>query len=165
MSTGVVYPYQPHHGRYQMSFSMAQQACEEQEAVLATFDQLYTAWEEGLDWCNAGWLADGTVQYPITAPRVPCGGLGLAPGVRSYGARHRHLHRYDAFCFSSSLKGETSVSTFISCLSQYKEIVKNRVGKQKMCKSNISLQNKTQMQEDANVMTAKDHDSISGEDS
>ncbi|XP_076143238.1 hyaluronan and proteoglycan link protein 3-like isoform X2 [Alosa pseudoharengus] len=103
---GVVFPYQPHHGRYQLSFSKAQEACEEQGAVLATFDQLYTAWEEGLDWCNAGWLADGTVQYPITLPRVPCGGLGLAPGVRSYGARHRHLHRYDVFCFSSSLKGE-----------------------------------------------------------
>ncbi|XP_063045387.1 hyaluronan and proteoglycan link protein 3-like [Engraulis encrasicolus] len=103
---GVVFPYQPHHGRYRLTFSMAQQACEEQEAVMATFEQLYTAWEEGLDWCNAGWLADGTVQYPITLPRLPCGGWGLAPGLRSYGPRHKHAHRYDAFCFSSSLKGK-----------------------------------------------------------
>ncbi|NXX16492.1 HPLN3 protein, partial [Podargus strigoides] len=36
----------------------------------------------------------------------PCGGLHLAPGIRSYGSRHRHLHRFDAFCFSSTLKGE-----------------------------------------------------------
>ena len=103
-----MFPYQGHHGRYQLTFSTAQQACEEQGAVMATFDQLYTAWEEGLDWCNAGWLADGTVQYPITLPRVACGGLGLAPGLRNYGARYKHIHRYDVFCFSSSLKGQSS---------------------------------------------------------
>lgn len=72
----------------------------------ATFEQLFTAWEEGLDWCNAGWLADGTVQYPITEPRDGCGGVDLAPGVRSYGQRHRLLARFDAFCFSASIKGQ-----------------------------------------------------------
>ena len=73
--------------------------------MLATFNQLFQAWSEGLDWCNAGWLADGTVQYPIRLPRKPCGGVHLAPGIRSYGPRHRHLHRFDAFCFSSALRG------------------------------------------------------------
>ncbi|KAI1889756.1 hypothetical protein AGOR_G00166210 [Albula goreensis] len=102
---GVVFPYQPPTGRYHMNFHAAQHVCEEQDSALATFEQLFLAWEEGLDWCNAGWLADGTVQYPITIPRKPCGGLGVAPGVRSYGSRHRHLHLYDAFCFSSSLRG------------------------------------------------------------
>lgn len=136
----MVYPYQPHHGRYQLTFSKAQQACKEQESVLATFDQLYTAWEEGLDWCNAGWLADGTVQYPITIPRVPCGGLGLAPGVRSYGARHRNLHRYDAFCFSSSLRGEMSISTLLFLI-HYKE--NDRIRKQMRCNSKILLKQDT----------------------
>ncbi|XP_056135287.1 hyaluronan and proteoglycan link protein 3-like [Lampris incognitus] len=103
---GVVFPYQPPHGRYHLNFQGAQQACEEQDSVLATFEQLYQAWKEGLDWCNAGWLADETVQYPITQPRMPCGGHGIAPGVRTYGKRHRHLHYYDVFCFSSSLRGE-----------------------------------------------------------
>lgn len=27
------------------------------------------AWLEGPGWCNAGWLADGSVQYPISHPR------------------------------------------------------------------------------------------------
>ncbi|XP_058851367.1 hyaluronan and proteoglycan link protein 3-like isoform X1 [Acipenser ruthenus] len=103
---GVVFPYQPTGRRYQLNFEAAQRVCEEQDAALATFEQLYAAWEEGLDWCNAGWLADGTVQYPITQTREPCGGLGLAPGLRSYGPRHRQLHLYDAFCFSSSLRGK-----------------------------------------------------------
>ncbi|XP_044036545.1 hyaluronan and proteoglycan link protein 3-like [Siniperca chuatsi] len=103
---GVVFPYQHPRGHYHLSFLGAQQACEEQDSTLATFTQLFQSWKEGLNWCNAGWLADGTVQYPITRPRMPCGGHGLAPGVRSYGRRHRHLHRYDVFCFSSSLRGQ-----------------------------------------------------------
>ncbi|XP_029111880.1 hyaluronan and proteoglycan link protein 3 [Scleropages formosus] len=102
---GVVFPYQPPQGRYCLNFLAAQRACEEQDSALATFEQLFAAWEEGLDWCNAGWLADGTVQYPITIPREACGGQGMAPGVRNYGTRHRRLHLYDAFCFSSSLRG------------------------------------------------------------
>ncbi|KAM5178707.1 hyaluronan and proteoglycan link protein 3 isoform 1-T1 [Callospermophilus lateralis] len=102
---GVVFPYQPPQGRYQLNFHEAQQACEEQDAAVASFEQLFRAWEEGLDWCNAGWLQDATVQYPITLPREPCGGLGLAPGVRSYGPRHHRLHRYDVFCFAAALKG------------------------------------------------------------
>ncbi|KAM7397094.1 hypothetical protein PAMP_020091 [Pampus punctatissimus] len=92
-------------GRYHYNFLGAQQACQDQDATLATFEQLFTAWEEGLDWCNAGWLADGTVQYPITVPRDGCGGMDLAPGLRSYGHRHRLRHHYDAFCFSASVKG------------------------------------------------------------
>ncbi|XP_014698040.1 hyaluronan and proteoglycan link protein 3 [Equus asinus] len=102
---GVVFPYQPPQGRYQLNFHEAQQACEEQGAAVASFEQLFRAWEEGLDWCNAGWLQDASVQYPIAQARRPCGGLGLAPGVRSYGSRHRRLHRYDVFCFAAALRG------------------------------------------------------------
>lgn len=102
----MVFPYQTRKGRYQLNFHEAQQACLEQDAVVATFEQLFRAWEEGLDWCNAGWLQDASVQYPIAMPRQPCGGLGLAPGVRSYGQRHHRLHRYDVFCFAAALKGE-----------------------------------------------------------
>lgn len=104
---GVVFPYHSQKGRYHFNFFGAQQACQDQDATLATFEQLFSAWEEGLDWCNAGWLADGTVQYPITVPREGCGGIELAPGLRSYGQRHRFLHTYDAFCFSASIKGQS----------------------------------------------------------
>lgn len=102
---GIVFPYQPPRGQYRLNFHEAEQVCQDQGAILANFNQLFQAWSEGLDWCNAGWLADGTVQYPIRLPRKPCGGVHLAPGIRSYGPRHRHLHRFDAFCFSSELKG------------------------------------------------------------
>lgn len=63
------------------------------------------AWTEGLDWCNAGWLHDGTVQYPIINPRPPCG-VELFSGIRSYGLKDKNHDRFDAFCFTSQTSGE-----------------------------------------------------------
>ncbi len=104
-STGVVFPYHSSRGRYLMNFHEAKEACEKQDSHLATFEQLYAAWEEGLDWCNVGWLMDGTAHYPVVVPREACGGTELAPGVRSYGVRDKSLDRFDAFCFTSSIRG------------------------------------------------------------
>lgn len=67
------------------------------------------AWLEGLDWCNAGWLEDGSVQYPISHPRDQCGRKDNPAGVRNYGYRHKDDERYDAFCFTSKLNGEKQV--------------------------------------------------------
>uniref|UniRef100_UPI0009B3789F hyaluronan and proteoglycan link protein 1-like n=1 Tax=Monopterus albus TaxID=43700 RepID=UPI0009B3789F len=82
---GVVFPYSPHLGRYNLNFEGAVRACAEQNAVVASYDQLFEAWKGGLDWCNAGWLNDGTVQYPITKPRDACGGSKTGPGLRNHG--------------------------------------------------------------------------------
>ncbi|KAK2837385.1 hypothetical protein Q5P01_014597 [Channa striata] len=103
---GVVFPYSPHLGRYNLNFDEAVQACLDQDAQVASFDQLFAAWEDGLDWCNAGWLNDGTVQYPITKPRQPCGGSNNQPGLRSYGRRDKQMSRYDVFCYISELMGD-----------------------------------------------------------
>ncbi|KAM9816903.1 hyaluronan and proteoglycan link protein 3-like [Neosynchiropus ocellatus] len=102
---GMVFPYQHPKGRYFLTFEAAQQACESQNSTVATLSQLMESWKEGLDWCNAGWLADRSVKYPITQPRGPCGGLDLAPGIRSYGRRQLRQQHFDVFCFTSSLQG------------------------------------------------------------
>ncbi|XP_015413191.1 PREDICTED: hyaluronan and proteoglycan link protein 4, partial [Myotis davidii] len=112
---GVVFPYHPRGGRYKLTFTEAQRACSEQDGILASAEQLHAAWRDGLDWCNAGWLRDGSVQYPVSQPREPCGGLrgaggtgvggGASGGVRNYGYRHNAEERYDAFCFTSNLPG------------------------------------------------------------
>ncbi|XP_010562490.1 hyaluronan and proteoglycan link protein 2 isoform X1 [Haliaeetus albicilla] len=103
---GVVFPYQPSNGRYKFNYHEAKRACEQQDSRLATYQQLYKAWTEGLDWCNAGWILDGTVHYPIINSREPCGGHLLLPGVRTYGARDKQKDRFDAFCFTSALQGQ-----------------------------------------------------------
>ncbi|XP_059100468.1 hyaluronan and proteoglycan link protein 4 [Peromyscus eremicus] len=109
---GVVFPYHPRGGRYKMTFVEAQRACAEQDGILASAEQLHEAWRDGLDWCNAGWLRDGSVQYPVSQAREPCGGAGSPGagggangGVRNYGYRHNAEERYDAFCFTSNLPG------------------------------------------------------------
>lgn len=111
--TGVVFPYFPRLGRYNLNFHEAQQACLDQDAVIASFDQLYDAWRGGLDWCNAGWLSDGSVQYPITKPREPCGGQNTVPGVRNYGFWDKDKSRYDVFCFTSNFNGK--ILTILPC--------------------------------------------------
>lgn len=116
MVPGVVFPYQPLHGRYMLTFSAAQKACQDQGAIIATPDQLQAAWLDGLHWCNAGWLADGSVRYPITIPREQCGGTGVAAGVRNYGRRPRHWHRFDVFCFAPDHQGTFTVHSDMSVM-------------------------------------------------
>ncbi|XP_040275727.1 hyaluronan and proteoglycan link protein 4 [Bufo bufo] len=103
---GVIFPYYPRMGRYKMNFHDAGQACKQQDGILASYDQLHEAWLNGLDWCNAGWLQDGSVQYPISKPREECGKKDTPTGVRNYGYRHKADERYDAFCFTSNLNGK-----------------------------------------------------------
>lgn len=89
-----------------MNFERAVEVCEKQDAVIASFEQLYEAWKDGLDWCNAGWLSDGTVQYPIVNPREPCGGSKSKPGLINYGRRDKKLSSFDVFCYASEIKGK-----------------------------------------------------------
>ncbi|XP_048359189.1 hyaluronan and proteoglycan link protein 1 isoform X2 [Sphaerodactylus townsendi] len=102
---GIVFPYSPPLGRYNLNFYEAQKACLAQDAIIASFDQLFNAWKSGMDWCNAGWLSDGSVHYPITNPRGPCGGKNTLPGIRNYGFLNKAKGRYDVFCFTSHFNG------------------------------------------------------------
>ncbi|XP_066552000.1 hyaluronan and proteoglycan link protein 4 isoform X2 [Amia ocellicauda] len=103
---GVVFPYHPRIGRYKLNYREAEEVCRQQDAILASYGQLHAAWLDGLDWCNAGWLEDGSVQYPISQPRDQCGRKDTPAGVRNYGYRHKEDERYDAFCFTSNLNGK-----------------------------------------------------------
>lgn len=64
-----------------LSLVRAAAHCRSQGACLATTGQLYLAWRAGLDHCDPGWLADGSVRYPIGRPRAWCG--GEEPGVHT----------------------------------------------------------------------------------
>ncbi|XP_031803794.1 neurocan core protein [Sarcophilus harrisii] len=104
--TGVVFHYRSSLGRYTLSFQAAREACRRNSAVIAAPRHLQAAFEDGYDNCDAGWLADHSVRYPITLSRPGCyGDRNSLPGVRSYGRRDPHEH-YDVYCFARELRGE-----------------------------------------------------------
>uniref|UniRef100_A0A4W5QVV2 Aggrecan a n=1 Tax=Hucho hucho TaxID=62062 RepID=A0A4W5QVV2_9TELE len=105
-SVGVVFHYRAGSSRYTFTFVEAQLACQSVGASIATPEQLQAAYEAGYHQCDAGWLLDQTVRYPIVSPREKCSGdLETLPGVRSYGLRPADEH-YDVYCYVDRLRGD-----------------------------------------------------------
>ncbi|KAM9832674.1 neurocan core protein [Neosynchiropus ocellatus] len=109
--TGVVFHYRAPHDRYALSFADAKRVCLENSAVIATPSQLLATFADGYDNCDAGWLSDQTVRYPIQSPRPGCyGDREESPGVRNYGVRYPD-ELFDVYCFAPHLEGDVFHST------------------------------------------------------
>ncbi|KAG5839718.1 hypothetical protein ANANG_G00207920 [Anguilla anguilla] len=107
---GIVFHYRTISSRYSLSFEQAQAACSHIDAVIATPAQLQAAYEDGMHQCDAGWLADRTVRYPIQHPREGCyGDKNTLPGLRTYGEQDLS-EMYDVYCFAQELTGKVFYS-------------------------------------------------------
>ncbi|KAG8449899.1 hypothetical protein GDO86_016538 [Hymenochirus boettgeri] len=103
---GVVFLYREGTSRYAYTFSMAQEACSRIKASIATPEQLLAAYQSGYEQCDAGWISDQTVRYPIQSPRRGCyGDMDGYPGVRNYGVLDPD-DMYDVYCYVEELNGE-----------------------------------------------------------
>uniref|UniRef100_A0A8D3DWQ6 Brevican n=1 Tax=Scophthalmus maximus TaxID=52904 RepID=A0A8D3DWQ6_SCOMX len=103
---GVVFHYRDALGRYAFTFHQAQRACEATGAEIATDYQLLAAYHDGYEQCDAGWVADQSVRYPIQVPREGCyGDMDGQPGLRSYGTMDPD-DLFDVYCYVEQIDGE-----------------------------------------------------------
>ncbi|KAG2463966.1 NCAN protein, partial [Polypterus senegalus] len=108
---GVVFHYRSPSDRYALTFEDAQRVCLENSAIIATVEQLQAAFDDGYDNCDAGWLSDHTVRYPIRSPRPGCyGDREALPGVRNYGPRDPK-ELYDVYCYARQQSGDVFHTT------------------------------------------------------
>lgn len=81
-----------------MTYDEAVLACQKDGAQIAKVGQMYAAWKLlGYDRCDVGWLADGSVRYPISRPRRRCSPTEAA--VRFSGFPDKKHKLYGVYCF------------------------------------------------------------------
>nr|AAF82398.1 CD44-like precursor FELL [Homo sapiens] len=84
-------------GQYKLTFDKAREACANEAATMATYNQLSYAQKAKYHLCSAGWLETGRVAYPTAFASQNCGS-GVV-GIVDYGPRPNKSEMWDVFCY------------------------------------------------------------------
>ncbi|MBZ3886037.1 Stabilin-2 [Sciurus carolinensis] len=84
-------------GQYKLTFDKAREACANESATMATYNQLSYAQKASYHLCSAGWLESGRVAYPTAYASQNCGN-GVV-GIVDYGPRNNKSEMWDVFCY------------------------------------------------------------------
>ncbi|XP_006740287.2 stabilin-2 [Leptonychotes weddellii] len=84
-------------GQYKLTFDKAREACTNEAASMATYNQLSYAQKAKYHLCSAGWLESGRVAYPTAYASQNCGS-GVV-GIIDYGQRNNKSEMWDVFCY------------------------------------------------------------------
>uniref|UniRef100_A0A673TU02 Stabilin-2 n=1 Tax=Suricata suricatta TaxID=37032 RepID=A0A673TU02_SURSU len=84
-------------GQYKLTFDKAREACANEAATVATYNQLSYAQKAKYHLCSAGWLESGRVAYPTAYSSKNCGS-GVV-GIIDYGQRNNMSEMWDVFCY------------------------------------------------------------------
>ncbi|KAM5173513.1 stabilin-2 [Callospermophilus lateralis] len=84
-------------GQYKLTFAKAREACANEAATMATYNQLSYAQKARYHLCSAGWLDSGRVAYPTAYSSQNCGS-GVV-GIVDYGPRPNKSEMWDVFCY------------------------------------------------------------------
>ncbi|XP_058597564.1 stabilin-2 isoform X1 [Neofelis nebulosa] len=84
-------------GQYKLTFDKAKEACANEAATMATYNQLSYAQKAKYHLCSAGWLESGRVAYPTAYSSQNCGS-GVV-GIIDYGPRNNKSETWDVFCY------------------------------------------------------------------
>nr|CAI9694342.1 unnamed protein product [Rangifer tarandus platyrhynchus] len=84
-------------GQYKLTYDKAREACAQEAATMATYNQLSYAQKAKYHLCSAGWLDSGRVAYPTSYASQNCGS-GVV-GIVDYGPRNNKSEMWDVFCY------------------------------------------------------------------
>uniref|UniRef100_A0A8C3K0V4 Stabilin 2 n=1 Tax=Calidris pygmaea TaxID=425635 RepID=A0A8C3K0V4_9CHAR len=84
-------------GQYKLTYEKAKEACANESATIATYNQLLYAQKARYHLCSAGWIDSERVGYP-TAFSSPNCGSGYV-GIVDYGRRGNLSETWDVFCY------------------------------------------------------------------
>jgi hypothetical protein len=123
----------------------AQEICKSYNGILATPKHLEEAYSNGANWCNWGWLSDGTIGYPVQEKywsdieRRHKGHCGPTAGINKL-SNIDPLQRYGVNCYGIKPKKTKKDKELYAVVDDSEESLNSQIQKCKISKQKAKKQ-------------------------